>query len=361
MPLPIVLDATPLGGGHGARGIGAYVRGLLQGFAALPHESRPQLLLRQANVPKPDGFFALSLTGRDWRVRHIADPRPILWQGREARRLLGANAIHLTTADLAPPGRVVASCHDLIPALMHEDYLGPVRHRLYGRYLAALRRSEIVLAPSQATATDLVRVGRVDANRIRIVPYAVPAAAPSEGSVPDVPFVLYSGGVEPHKNAGLALGAIAAAESRPHLVVTGPWSSRRAARLRSEAVALRVADRVEWAGYVPPGRLTALRQAALAVVVPSRAEGFGFPVLEAMAVGTPVLAADIPVLREVSGGGAELLPLDDPSAWGRALDALAGSGALRAERGRVGRARAGEFSWERVAVETLACYHELLS
>src|SRR5262249_58342879 len=136
---------------------------------------------------------------------------------------------------------------------------------------------------------------------------------------------LCAGALEPHKNAALAVQAIALSSGGTRLVMCGTWSSRRLARLRRLAGAVGVADRIELAGLVSDGHLAALRAAAVAVLVPSLKEGFGLPVIEAMAAGTPVLASDTPALREAGGDAARYLPPGDPAAWAAAIDELAGT------------------------------------
>ena len=102
-----------------------------------------------------------------------------------------------------------------------------------------------------------------------------------------------------------------------------------------------------------------MRSGAVAVLVPSRKEGFGLPVLEAMAAGVPALASDTPALREVGGDAATYLPPGDPGAWADAISAAAAaSPAERAERGRAGRERAASFTWERTAGGLLDAYRE---
>ncbi len=109
-----------------------------------------------------------------------------------------------------------------------------------------------------------------------------------------------------------------------------------------------------------PERLAALREGARAVLVPSRKEGFGLPVLEALSAGVPVLASDTPALREVGGAAATYLPLGDAAAWGRAISqAAAAPAGERAEQAQAGRIRAAGFSWERTARATLAAYREV--
>ena len=191
---------------------------------------------------------------------------------------------------------------------------------------------------------------------MRVVPWGPPEAADAVGPVPQGPYVLYAGAIEPHKNAALAVHAIARARPGIRLVMAGAWSARRLHRLREAAERAGADGRVEWMGLLSPGRLAAVREGALAALVPSRKEGFGLPVLEAMAAGVPVLASDTPALREVGGDAAAYLPADDPGAWAEAIGALASDGALREARAEAGLRRAATFSWRRAA-EAVADAH----
>ena len=126
---------------------------------------------------------------------------------------------------------------------------------------------------------------------------------------------------------------MAHAPASVRLVMTGPWSSRRVARLRRYAEAVDAAHRVMWLGYVPAERLAALRANALALVVPSWKEGFGLPVLEGMSAGVPVIASDTPALREAGGDAALYLSLGDARVWGAAIGELAADRARRRAMG----------------------------
>lgn len=364
MPAPVLLDATPLASGHGARGIGAAVRGMLQGLAEVPPADRPRLLVRDGQAPPP-GFDAVAVRWPGWPLHRVPDPWPALRGERAARRASGAGAFHATQPSLVPRGRTVATCFDLIPAAYAPEYLGGAgragQRAAFARFLARLRAATLVLVPSGETAGDVVRLAGVDAGRVRMVPLGVPPAAAPEGDVPDGPYVLYAGAVEPHKNAALALEAIAAAAPGVRLVMAGPWSARRAARLRGHAARVGADGRVDWLGYVPAGRLAALRAGAAAVLVPSRKEGFGFPVLEAMAAGVPVLASATPALREVGGdAAAAYLPAADAGAWAREISRLADApDDERARLAEAGRRRAGAYTWARTAEGIVAAHREV--
>jgi glycosyltransferase involved in cell wall biosynthesis len=265
----------------------------------------------------------------------------------------------------------VVTCHDLIPACFPQEYLaGPGRApeaRAYRRFLGRLAKARLVLTPSSETAGDVVALAGVPEERVRVVPWGVPSApggaeptaGPPGPAVPGGPYVLYASSIEPHKNAGLAVEAIARAEAGIRLLMAGSWSSRREHRLRRLAAEAGAADRVEWLGLLTPEQLAPLRAGAAGIVVPSRKEGFGFPLLEGLAAGVPVLASDTPALREVGGDAATYLPADDPGAWATAISALAGADtAARAAAAERGRARAAGFTWERTARLMMDAYRE---
>jgi glycosyltransferase involved in cell wall biosynthesis len=363
MPAPVLLDATPLASAHGLRGIGAAVRGLLDGLAARPEEERPVLLVRR-DQEAPAGFETRSVAWPRWRSYRVPDPWPAAVGERIVTRMAGGGILHATQPALVPAGdRVVATCYDLIPLTFPKLYLeGPGRRlqaAAYRRYVSRLGAARMVLAISQESADDAVRLAGVAPERVRVVPLAAPTPAEPEGEVPRDPYVLYAGGLEPHKNPWIALAALAAAPAGLRLVMCGPWSPRRTAWLRRRAAALGVPERLDALGFVTPGRLSALRRGALAVLVPSLKEGFGLPVLEGMAAGVPVLASDIPALREAGGDAARYLPPADAAAWGRAIGELAADPGARRAGAEAGAAQAARFTWERTAELTVLAWREV--
>lgn len=357
---PALLDATPLAGAHSARGIGAAVRGLVGGLAELPADERPALLVR-AGQSVPDGFEARPVRWPRWPLYRLPDPWPWTVGERAARRAAAGGVFHAQQPALVPRGLTVVTCFDLIPACFPEYLAGAGRAPealAYRRFLRRLAQARLVLAPSRETAGDLARLAGVDPGRIRVVPLAAPVPAAPVGAPPEGPYVLFTGAIEPHKNAPLAIEAIARAAPPVRLLMAGPWSARRAERLHALAGRVGAADRIAWLGLVEAGRLAALRAGAVAVLVPSRKEGFGLPVLEAMQVGVPVLASDTPALREVGGEAARYLSPDDPGAWAAAIDELVSDRPGRAARAALGRARAAEFSWGATARAVVDAYGE---
>jgi glycosyltransferase involved in cell wall biosynthesis len=362
MPVPVLLDATPLSDGHSARGIGTVVRGMIDALGARPPDERPALLVRRGQRA-PAGFAARKVAWPRWPLHRVPDPWPAAIGERAARRLAAGGVFHAVQPGLVPAGRTVVTCHDLIPACFAEEYLsGPGRAGqalAYRRFLRRLRQARLVLTPSAETAGDVAALGGADPARVRVVPWGAPEPAAPEGPPLEGRYVLYSGAIEPHKNATTAVEAIARAASGVELAMAGPWSSRRAQRLMGHAGRVGATGRVAWLGLLSDGRLAAVRAGAVAVLVPSRKEGFGLPVLEAMAAGVPVLASDTPALREVGGEAATYLPAGEAGAWAEAISAAAdATPAEREERARAGRERAAGFTWERTAEGLLAAYRE---
>ncbi len=162
---------------------------------------------------------------------------------------------------------------------------------------------------------------------------------------------------QPSKGHALAVRAFAGAARAGERLVLGErqHSGRGLARLASE---LGIGDRIHWIGALPQKDVIALMQSAQALLQPSLAEGFGMPVLEAMACGCPVIASDIPPLREVLGEAGAYVRPGESTELGRALRQVGDDAVLREQmRGR-GLERARLFSWDRAARDTLEVYRE---
>ncbi len=218
--------------------------------------------------------------------------------------------------------------------------------------IRSVARATLVHAISHHAASELLGVAKVPEAKVSVVPLGVDAAF-APGPAPGEPrHALFVGGADPHKNLDLALAVWAhpAAVALPPLVVAGSAATDpRLERLVRAGVAR---------GIVHPrdSELVELYRGALALLMPSRNEGFGLPALEAMACGCPVIAARAGALPEVCGAAAILLDPDDPGAWRDAVTKLAGSPARRAELAAAGLERARAFTWERTARGMLELY-----
>ena len=165
------------------------------------------------------------------------------------------------------------------------------------------------------------------------------------------------GANKPNKRHDLALAAFAAGVPRPWrlVLVQRRMASRDLVRLAKQ---LHVADRIVWLETVARKDLVTLLQAAGGLIQPSVYEGFGLPVLEAMACGCPVVASDIPPLREVTAGTALLFPAGDVAALASALHDFVRSPHMRQSLSEQGLSRARDFSWDYSAQATLRVYHD---
>ncbi|MGB0438500.1 MAG: glycosyltransferase family 4 protein [Paracoccaceae bacterium] len=214
-------------------------------------------------------------------------------------------------------GRVVVVVHDTIP-LDTPHLQRPQTHARFARFLAQAARADAIVVPSHQTRLALLRHVAVPPP-IHVAPLGLePFAAVRPVSVP-MPFVLMLGTIEPRKNLDLMLDVWAANAHRPdwpHLVVCGArgWAGAATVARLDAAPA-----RVHATGPLPQDQVAWLLASARALVFPSLAEGYGLPPQEAAAYGTPVLCADLPVLRETLGPRAQFLPTDDPMAWAQAV------------------------------------------
>jgi glycosyltransferase involved in cell wall biosynthesis len=292
----------------------------------------------------------------------------IAWQQFVLPRLVRRSGIDLLycpsyTAPLAANCRLIVSLHDLI-AWTHPRVVG-WKNVVHFRMLVGqtVSRADAVCVPTNFVQRAVIRQFGVSPERVFIVPWGVDAEiapmprAAAERHVQrqfgmDGPFVLFCGCLEAKKNIEMALRATEGAGVR--MVIAGPWISGSSSLLaRPNNLS---GNHWQYVGYVTPAELSALYSAATALVFPSLAEGFGLPPIEAMSCGCPVIASDIPALREVCGGNALHVASRDVGAWTAALREVIGSAALREELANRGLARARQFRWA-VAVD---CFREAL-
>jgi glycosyltransferase involved in cell wall biosynthesis len=245
---------------------------------------------------------------------------------------------------LACPCPAVVTVHDL--SFERDRSAMPRTDRAVFRAMVprSARRARRVLAVSERTKRDLVELYGVPEAKIVVTPHGVhPAFSPGNGSLD---YLLFVGAVQPRKDPLAA--ARAARKIGLPLVVAGPVKDRRlAGELEREGAILR--------GYVERDELVRLYREAACLVFPSRYEGFGLPVLEAMASGTPVVAAADPAVEEVAGGAAVVVPRD------RLAEGIQEALQERRRLVAAGLERARAFSWEESARRTLAVYRDVLA
>jgi glycosyltransferase involved in cell wall biosynthesis len=263
----------------------------------------------------------------------------------------GCDIVHSlgSTAPLRGPFRRVTTIHDLLYKLIPDAHFGLRSLGMRVLVPAAARRSHRILVDAQSTQTDLREHLGVDSAKVDVVPLGV--AMPEHLERRPERMVLCVGAKRPHKNVVAVIEALAGSDLR--LVVTG-YRSPYEDVLRERAAALGVdLELPEWADS-----LDDLYARAGVVVVPSLYEGFGLPVLEAMARGVPVVSSDRSSLPEVAGGAALLVDPEDRRALREAIDrAFQDADRL----GVAGRKRARQFTWERTARLTVESYRRALA
>jgi glycosyltransferase involved in cell wall biosynthesis len=316
-------------------------------------ETYVENLLRQLPEAAPDLYFA-AVTRRPERVSDGVAPLALPARSQELRmawslprlvRRVRPRVGHYQHAlPLRGAGRSVLTVHDLsferdAESMRRKDRL--VFKTIVPR---SAKRADRVIAVSERTRGDLVELYRIAEDKIRVIPHGVdPAFAPGDGGVEG--YLLFVGAVQHRKNPRAALEA--ASDLQLPLVVVGPEREPALADdLRRLGADLR--------GYVEKAELAQLYRGAVCLIAPSRYEGFGLPVLEAMASGTPVVAARDAALIEVAGEAAVYAGEGDFS--GAILHALERRDELRA----AGLARAAQFSWAEAARRTVEVYRELL-
>ncbi len=276
------------------------------------------------------------------------------------------DVVHAPTP-LAPPRRrtpLVVTVHDAVP-WTHPETLTPRGVRWHRAAVErAARTADLIVVPTQAVADELVRHVRVGADRLRVVGHgvsadlALPADADRRASALDLPerYLLTVATLEPRKGLSVLLAALAtaAAPALPLIVAGQPgWGGLD---LLAEAGRLGIADRVRVLGRVSDADLAVLLHRASALVVPSRAEGFGLPLLEAMTVGTPVVISPAPALVEVAGGAAVIASDDDLA---EAIRGVVEDEPQAAQLRRAGRNRASMYSWDDAADRLWRAYREI--
>jgi glycosyltransferase involved in cell wall biosynthesis len=266
----------------------------------------------------------------------------------------------------------VVTIHDLIYKVFPEAHRSIFTLGLRVLVPLAARRSHRIIVDAHSTRDDLVRLLRVPAERIDVVPLGLGVTALAEPAseaqlrsrldLGERPVALSVSAKRPHKNLARLLQALALlpVERRPMTVIPG-YPTWYEAELRDQAAALGVADDVRFLDWVEAAELEGLYALAACFVFPSLYEGFGLPVLEAMSRGVPVACSDRSSLPEVAGDAALLFDPESPRAIADVIERLLVDEALAARLREAGRAQAARFTWEATARGTLASYERALS
>ena len=352
-------------------GMETYARQLIPALRA----ARPELRLtafvnrEAASVAAPWNaeIEAVTVPVRATRRVEWVRGEQLLLPGLAARA--GVDLLHSlgNTAPLRGGLRQVVTVHDLIHRIHPEAHFGLNSTAMRWLVTGAVRRADRVIVPSANSREDLVRLLGTEPDLIDIVPQGVApppeleqaaiAACRRRFGLGQRVFVLAAAAKRPHKNLPRLLEAIAliAAERRPLLVVPG-YPTRHETELRRQAAALGIGSELRMPGWVSDAELEALYAGAALFAFPSLYEGFGLPILEAMARGVPVACSGRGAMAEVAGDAARLFDPERPDRIAAAIEAVLGD-REEAERLRAaGRRRAALFSWSATAEATLRSY-----
>lgn len=269
-----------------------------------------------------------------------------------------ADVVHAPNFVLPPSreSRGVVTVHDLA-FLDRPDELAPQERELPELVRSSVARAEVVCTPSAAVAEQVEQKLGVDPDRIVVTPLGVDPqwleattlsrTRRAELRLPER-YLLFVGAAQPRKGLDVLLAAYAAQPQLPPLVLAGPagWGPPPPRSPRVHSV-----------GYLDDAELRSVVAGAAALVLPSRDEGFGLPVLEAMATGVPVVCSNVPALREVASGLATLVPPGDVATLAAALATVDGAGADPAGAA-TRRAHAARYTWEACADATVAAYRQ---
>jgi glycosyltransferase involved in cell wall biosynthesis len=375
-PLRVTVDLTAAVQGHA--GLGRYAEELARGLLAdCPPDEELAIFYNDAQhrrpVPPLDALPAIGLpwSSKPWRLAVLLAQLAHVPQDTT----LGRPDIFLATQHLLPRvggGVTVFTLHDLIFRHLPEAHLPLNRWFLnlaVPRFLAA---ADAIIAISECTRRDAMRFYGVPDRKIHVIYEAADtrfrpiadeaylAGVRRRYGLPER-FVLYVGTIEPRKNLPILFRAFKAALpalSGCKLVICGKkgWLyDETFASLQ----ALGIEREVCFTGFVPDADLPGLYALAEALALPSRYEGFGLPVLEAMGCGTPVICSNASSLPEIAGDAALLVPPDDVAGWTAAMSRLMGEPGLQRELRARGLAQAARFSWTKAAQQTRALYREV--
>jgi glycosyltransferase involved in cell wall biosynthesis len=355
-------------------GAGNYIIQLVRALAALETEHRFTIFAQQRGRE-----LIGELEGQvDWVI--VPNLRPavrLVWEQARLPALVKRSAVdllhslHYTRPAILPCASVV-TFHDMTFFLFPELHT-PVKRIFFPLAIRqSARLANALVTISDNTRRDAIRILGIPPERIFSTPLGIsedfhpiddPARLEEGRQLYQLPseFILYVGLIEPRKNVPLLLKAYARLVEQgnpPPLVLVGRkgWMYDQVFQLVEQ---LKLNERVQFKGYIPVDGLPIVYNLAQLFVYPSTYEGFGFPPLEAMACGTPVITTAISAMLDNVGDAGLLIPPQDETALTQAIETLLSDQALRDHLALAGRQRAAEFTWKRTAEETLKVYQHV--
>jgi glycosyltransferase involved in cell wall biosynthesis len=369
------LFADRLARGGRPTGVGAYVAGIATGLSARPRAHEFVLFSTPESSPAPAGVYGqVRVATLPWPRRPVQAAWCLTRRPR-VKRIGGAlDLLHVLVPSVPVPTALplVTTIHDLMPLKLPGCFSRRDRALFRLAVQDARRRARRVIVPSEATRRDVVELLGLPEERTVVVPYGAPRdlRRPSPNAIDDVlarhgverPFVLFVGEVAHRKNPLVLVEAFAriVRSTGCRLVFAGP-PGLGADDVVERVRRLGLSDRVVFLGRVPRRDVAALMSAAATLVLPSADEGFGFPALEAMLCGAPVIVSDRGALPEVVGDAGVVVPGPDADGIADAMLSVLGDDTHRADLARRGSARAAAYTWERSAEQTLAVYEDAVA
>jgi glycosyltransferase involved in cell wall biosynthesis len=347
--LRVTVDATPLISGD--TGVALYTAEHLRALGDHPEVAVQAFAIGRGSAPPGSVKWIrtpLRVVHRSWRSLN--------WP--TAERLAGECDVVHSIDMIPPPTRkpLVMTIHDVLP-LQIPDLYGPRFVRISRHHLEHARQARVVVTTCETTADRIAETGVVSRSKIVVAPLGRRRELGLTEPLIPPPYLLAVGSVTPRKAFDLLADAIAIlGEDAPTVVVAGPdgWRAEEVhARIRSSVAA----DKFRFLGRIDDASLERLFRHASALCHPSLAEGFGIPCLEAMGLGVPVVAADIPSVRELGDGSIELVPAGDPEAFADGLRRVLTDPNRRAELIAHGLVRSEGYTWSAMTQKIVAAYH----
>jgi glycosyltransferase involved in cell wall biosynthesis len=282
---------------------------------------------------------------------------PKLYRDLEADLLFSP----VTEAPLQSHCRYVVMCHDLIP-LRFPNRFSPLTPYFHHYIPRVLKQAQHIICNSQATAQDIIDFYKIPAQKITPIPLAYDSSHFRFLDLPTQNYFLYLGRTIAYKNLQRLISAFAALNTVQdyQLWLAGPIDPRFLPVLQAQIAEFRLTAYVKFLDYVTYAELPALINHAIALVFPSLWEGFGLPVLEAMACGTPVITSNLSSLPEVAGGAALCIDPYDVQAIAQAMQAIITDASLWQQLRLAGLARARQFSWSKTGQATVEVLQSFL-
>jgi glycosyltransferase involved in cell wall biosynthesis len=340
-----------------ASGIGVYLKNIIPRLIQL----RKNDFFYFLTVPGKGAFLDSTIAGNIQWIEVNSPIYSLRQQWELFRKIPGDTDLlwmpHFDIPVLAK-AKMMVTVHDAFHLALPE-YVGGVHKRLYARFMfgALTRKADAVCAVSEFTRQELIRLTKIDPGKISVIHQGVDPSwfnIPAGPSPHTKPFLLYVGNIKPHKNLTRLIEAFGGVQGQvPHdLLLIGQKDGFLTGDPEVEKAARKLQGRLLFTGFLAEDQLKQYYTHAEALVFPSLYEGFGLPVLEAMACGCPVISSNAASLPEVCADAAIFFDPHDPRDIGEKILEVVGNTQLKQELRIKGLSRASEFSWDKTAEQT---------